>query len=125
MSIRHISAVMLVAVSVLAVQVLLFAQEGWPMCKPATFNEGGNTFTFPLSGGGGKEVSALVWKNLKADGTCVDESNQDTGCYTFEASPKNYSKLTITILDANDNPVGDPEITINSTGTYTDCLDGC
>ena len=119
-------AAVLVAVSAFAVK-LLFAKEGWPMCNPAQIDEETQEITTPSIMLGWTDVHTFVWRDCVVDGECVDESDYDRGgCHTTEESPRNYQKSTASTVDANGNPVGTPPtVTETSSGTYTDCFDGC
>jgi len=131
MSIRRISSVLfsviLVAVSVLAVQLLLFAQEGRYRCTPANILHGGESWTEPSPNNPNHTVYFTDEVTMcMANGKCnVYDPNNSAGCTELTKSPGFYIKTVAVTKDQDGNQVGDPKTAENFTDTYIDCYDGC
>jgi len=121
--------VVLVAVSVLAVQLLLFAQEGGEVCNP-----GGSSLEFSPSNAYGNYdatgqphiwIRRDTWKNTGHDSACVPHECPQPPCVLKDVAPKSISVTTTTnyVWQNNDwvrlgQPVEAPPV---KAGTRKEC----
>lgn len=116
MSIRH-TFVVFVAVSLFAMQLLLFAREGGQSCTPSSSKTTWKTETTQTPTG-----TTLITTTTTTDyfdGVCVDDSYAQCDCYTWDESPKRRVLVVVRIEGTTHGSIGGPD----ETGTHVECDD--